>query len=230
MTELAAVLTAFRNATQCEAAVYTQASPEAKPVVEATTEGALSPAGLTLPEEGIVSVDSARGRVVIAAVPGPRRAWFEIGPAEAWIDLQRYMPLMLPVVSQYLQSALEVEHAANELAERYEEINLLYTISEILGRTVSLEEGARTILTEISETVGARRASILVHDPATDSLRVVAALGVDPARTPAIRVDDPCSVSARVFRTQHPLLAEGDQMLCEAEAPYRRGSMLSVPI
>ena len=48
--------------------------------------------------------------------------------------------------TQYLQNALEVEHAANELAERYEEINLLYTISEILGRTVSLEEAAATIL------------------------------------------------------------------------------------
>src|SRR5690242_8066657 len=102
MTELAAVLTAFRNATQCEADVYTQASPEAKPVGEATAEGGPSPAGLTLPGEGVVAGDKGRGRVVIAAVPGPRRGLFEIGPAEAWIDLQRYMPLMLPVVSQYL--------------------------------------------------------------------------------------------------------------------------------
>ena len=78
------------------------------------------------------------------------------------------MEFLLPVVTQYLQSALEVEHAANELAERYEEINLLYTISEILGRTVSLEEAAETILIEMSETVGARRAPILVHDRATE--------------------------------------------------------------
>src|SRR5207244_5670779 len=34
----------------------------------------------------------------------------------------------------------------------------------------------------------------------------------------------------RVFRTQHPILAEPNQMLCEAEAAYRRGAMLSVPI
>lgn len=230
MSELAAVLTAFRDATQCEAAVFTQPSPDGKIVVEAATSGAPAVDEMLFPDDGTLAIDTVRGRVVVAAVPGPRPAWFEIGPAEPWIDLQRYMPFMLPMVAQHLQSALEVEHAANELAERYEEINLLYTISEILGRTVSLEEGARTILTEISETVGARRASILVHDPSTDSLRVVAALGVDPARAPAIHVEDPCSVSARVFRTQHPLLAEGDQMSCEAEAPYRRGSMLSVPI
>ena len=48
----------------------------------------------------------------------------------------------------------------SELAERYEEINLLYTISEILGRTVSLEEASADILREVSETVGARRATV----------------------------------------------------------------------
>ena len=68
----------------------------------------------------------------------------------------------MPVVTQFTQAALEVEHAATELAERYEEINLLYTISEILGRTVALEEATSRILSEISETVGARKAAVLV--------------------------------------------------------------------
>src|SRR5690242_13306496 len=203
MTDLTAVLSAFRAATQCEAAVLTQSPADSRIVIEATT--ADSPVATDQPPsvaDASRPMGSVAGPVLIAAVSGPRAAWLVLGPcATAQADLESYMRFMLPVVAQYLQSALEVEHAANELAERYEEINLLYTISEILGRTVSLEEAARTILTEISETVGARRASILVHDPSTDSLRVVAALGVDPARTPAIRVDDPCSVSARVFRT-----------------------------
>ena len=140
------------------------------------------------------------------------------------------MRFLLPVVTQYMQSALEVEHAANELAERYEEINLLYTISEILGRTVALDEAAKTILAEVSETVGARRATVLVHDRASNTLRAVAARGTDLAGIPHIQVDDPCSVSARVFRTQHPMLAEADEMHCPQEESYRRGEMLSVPI
>jgi sigma-B regulation protein RsbU (phosphoserine phosphatase) len=230
MTDLAAVLSAFHVATQCDAAVWTQ-TPDGRPIAEGATSQAAIPDDLPSPQDGIRSVDSATGRVLVAAVPGPRRAWLALGPCGVpTADLESYMRFMLPVVSQYLQSALEVEHAANELAERYEEINLLYTISEILGRTVSLEEAARTILTEISETVGARRASILVHDPTNDTLGVVAALGADASQTSPISVQDPCSVSARVFRTQHPLLVEGDQMLCPAEAPYRRGAMLSVPI
>jgi sigma-B regulation protein RsbU (phosphoserine phosphatase) len=138
--------------------------------------------------------------------------------------------MLLPFVAQVLRGAQEVEHAALELAERYEEINLLYTIGEILGRTVTLEDAATTILTEISETVGARHASILVHEPPTNSLHVVAAIGANATSAPAIHVDDTECVSARVFRTQHPVIVEAGVMECEAERPYRRGEMLSVPI
>ena len=58
----------------------------------------------------------------------------------------RYLGYLIPTVSQLLQSALEVEHAATELAERYEEINLLYSISEVLGSVVSLPAAADDVL------------------------------------------------------------------------------------
>jgi sigma-B regulation protein RsbU (phosphoserine phosphatase) len=61
-------------------------------------------------------------------------------------------------------------------------------------------------------------------------LHVVAAIGTGSEGAPSIRVDDPESVSARVFRTQHPISVEADEMVCDAERPYRRGEMLSVPI
>ena len=48
---------------------------------------------------------------------------------------------------------------AAELSDRYEEIDLVYTISEILGHTVRLDEAARRILQEVATVVGARRAS-----------------------------------------------------------------------
>ncbi|MDQ3996420.1 MAG: SpoIIE family protein phosphatase, partial [Gemmatimonadota bacterium] len=171
------------------------------------------------------------GPVIVAGVPAPRPAWLAIGPcATPGTRPRDHLNLMLPVVAQYFQSTMEVEHAASELAERYEEINLLYTISEILGRTVSLGEAAGTILREVSDTVGARRASILVHDRLTDSLQVVAAIGVDPKAVPPIPVADACSVSARVFNTLHPTIVEDGESPCDAESGYRRGAMLSVPI
>ena len=231
MNDLTRVLIAFAGATQCEAAVWTQAPGASSPFPDAATDRAPRLSEFPSPNDGHRSFATSDGDVLVAGVPGPRRAWLAIGPCKATgVELQGFLSFLLPVVTQYLQSALEVEHAANELAERYEEINLLYTISEILGRTVALDEATRTILIEVSETVGARRASVLVYDRATNTLRAVAALGTDLAAVPPIDVDDECSVSAHVFRTQRPMLAEPDQMMCPQEASYRRGAMLSVPI
>jgi len=232
MNDLAHVLDAFFNATHCEAGVWMQTSPsDGAPSRVAATKNAPEPSSFPPAADGATIVHSSGGDVLIAGVPGPRRAWLALGPCPAPdAGLLRFMEFLLPVVTQYLQSALEVEHAANELAERYEEINLLYTISEILGRTVSLDEATKTILIEVSETVGARRATVLVHDHESNTLRAVAARGVELTSVPPIELDDPCSVSARVFRTQHPILAEADEMICAQESSYRRGEMLSVPI
>jgi phosphoserine phosphatase RsbU/P len=232
MNDLARVLAAFHDATLCEAGLWVQASgTSSAPKLEAGT--AMPPLPLSFPAiaDGEVTLETERGDLLVAAVPGPRQAWLALGPCQQpGVSVTAFMSFLLPVVTQYLQSALEVEHAANELAERYEEINLLYTISEILGRTVALEEATKVILSEVSETVGARRATVLVHDRPTNTLRAVAALGVDLASVPAINVDDSCSVSARVFKSQHLALVEGHDEECPEEASYRRGAMLSVPI
>jgi sigma-B regulation protein RsbU (phosphoserine phosphatase) len=140
------------------------------------------------------------------------------------------LALLRPLAAHTIESSLIVDNASRELAERYEEINLLYTISEILGRTVSLQETAATILRELSETVGARRGAILVHERATDTLQVVAQLGGDGDPPVPISVSDETSASARAFRDRHGRIVDENDALCAAEAPYRRGAMLSVPI
>ena len=95
---------------------------------------------------------------------------------------------------------------------------------------MSLEEGAATILKEVSETVGAHRGSILVHDHATSSLQVIARIGGEGIPTAPIALDDQCAVSAHVFRTLHSVIVDDAEMLCDAEAGFRRGAMLTVPI
>src|SRR5262245_40958682 len=228
-SDLTRVLEAFQAATRCEAAVWLP-SGTGPPRTEARTRAApllSSLPGSTEPTNHMVDGKQLR----IATVPGPRPAWLAVGPCNsADTSIEPLFDFLLPVVTQYIQSGLEVEHAANELAERYEEINLLYSISEILGRAVTIDETARTILGEISGTVGARRGAILVHDRATDLLTPVAVLGADIAAVQPVPLIDTGTVSARVFHQQHATLAEdgdGDHAL---EAPYRRGMMLSVPI
>jgi len=121
----------------------------------------------------------------------------------------------------------DIANAARELAERYEEINLLYTISEILGRTVSLDRAADTILREVSETVGARRGAILVSDASGESLDPIASVGV-PGELPSVPVSHPLNIAARAFRGRHPVvIAPADEV---EDDGFRVGAVLAVPI
>jgi sigma-B regulation protein RsbU (phosphoserine phosphatase) len=230
VTDLASVLIAFKAASGCEASVWSQGK-DGTLAWEAATNRPPPPARLPTASEGPLPLDTPDGPALIAAMPGPRRTWLVIGPCQnPTIRLDTQLQFLLPVVAQFLQSALEVEHAANELAERYEEINLLYTISEILGRTVSLEEATGRILKEISETVGARKAAVFVYDATAQSLVAVAALGVAPETVPTISLSDENSVSARVFRTSHSAILEPTEVSIGDDKGIRRGALLSVPI
>lgn len=233
MKELVSILERFQDVTGVKAVVWTQARAGAPIVAEFGVWNDPVPRVLELLVAGgpPAEIETEDGVLLAGAVPGPRRSWVTVGPCTG----QRTEPaacleFLLPIVGHFFQSALEVEHAAYELAERYEEINLLYTTSEILGRTVSLEEAASRILTEICETVGARRAAILVHDRVTDTLQVVTALGFEAAEAPPIGTQDPRSVSARVFREQRAVILEDGESPCEAESLYCKGAFLSVPI
>jgi sigma-B regulation protein RsbU (phosphoserine phosphatase) len=229
MSELSRVLDAFTAATQCEAAVWVEGKTPGSLRLEAAS--AHAPKLDIDPGRAPGLVDAGGKSVRIGPISGPRIAWLAVGPCHTTpTNVDSLFAFLQPVVSQYLQAGLEVEHAANELAERYEEINLLYSISEILGRAVTLDETARTILSEISGTVGARRGSIFTHDRVTDMLMPVAVLGADLSAVKPIPLTDNTSVSARVFKTLHPALVEDGEMKSDAEAAFRKGAMLSVPI
>lgn len=232
MRELVPVLAGFHEATGCGVAVWVAQAARVRVACGVPVELEPPRDAAILPPPGAQSSVAHGGHaLLVAGVPAAHAAWVVIGPcADEPRTHERWMRVLVPVVAQHLQATHEAENAAIELAERYEEINLLYGTSEILGRTVSMTEAASKILTEISETVGTRRGAILVHDRVTDTLQVVASLGVAPEDAFPIAVDDGSSVTARVFRTQHATLVEAGDMPCEAEQPFRRGAMLAVPI
>ena len=230
MTDLASVLMAFKAASGCDASVWSQSSLGVFSW-EAATNRPPPPSRVPTASEGPVPLETPDGPALIAAMPGPRRTWLVVGPcSDPAVNIDAQIRFLLPVVTQFVQAGLEVEHAANELAERYEEINLLYTISEILGRTVSLEDATGRILREISETVGARKAAVLVFDARARALVAVAAVGGSSENVPPIPINDEYSVSARVYRTCHPLILDPEQMTWDGESAFRKGAMLSVPI
>ena len=234
MSDLARVLTAFSDAYACGAVLWTQSAPGAPLETAATSGGDVTPpeqfARIEGPEP--TSRETALGTQLVMRIPGRTRAWLGLGPvADDDAGPRKWMHVLVPLLGQMLQSQWEARHAADELAERYEEINLLYSISEILGRTVTLEEAARTILWEVADTVGADYGALLVHDANAGLLKPVTTLrGAGAAEPIPIPIDDPVSVTARVFRTRHALLVNAGVLESEFEASFRSGAMLSVPI
>ena len=160
--------------------------------------------------------------------------WLEVsGPSED--ELPAAAAALLPLVGALLEAERQRAFLSEELTSRYEEIDLLYAISEILGQTVQLEEATQTIAREVSTVVGARRASIMVFDEATGVLRTVAARGFGVEGLTPVRVDDECSIAARVYRERRVVAYDPSQpdlvaTDCGEPRGYRGQAFLSVPI
>jgi sigma-B regulation protein RsbU (phosphoserine phosphatase) len=183
--------------------------------------------------QGARRIDTPDGAAWLEPILGADGVWLEVGDGgrsgEERAALAR-------VVSDWLAAESETARVAAELSERYEEIDLIYTISEILGHTIRLDDAAQNILREVSNVVRARRATLLVFDPDQKVLRVVAALGVDASDFDPIEIDDPVSVAAAVFRDGKAVSfdprapAAGRGRLSGANRPYRGSAYLSVPV
>ncbi|MEX1258632.1 MAG: GAF domain-containing SpoIIE family protein phosphatase [Gemmatimonadota bacterium] len=113
------------------------------------------------------------------------------------------------VLENLYDYAEEVRFFAYEMSERYEEINLLYSISETLGSLLHWSDASHTILTEVCEVMGARRGSLWVHDRRGGQLHLVASVGEGGLAGP-LETDDSSAVTARVFREGRPLILTGD--------------------
>jgi sigma-B regulation protein RsbU (phosphoserine phosphatase) len=127
------------------------------------------------------------------------------------------------------ESAREVQFFSEELSERFEEINLLYSISETLGSTLDFDSGARKILSEVRDVLGAKRGSLWVHRGEDDRLHLAAAVGED-GRIEPIDPDDPDAITSMVFREGRAVIASRRQARNERQAGGGDDSFLSVPI
>ena len=178
-------------------------------------------------------VQTPTGPAWFVPVPEVDGFWLELADGEGEHPEQT-SARVLPLVSALLVGERERAFVAEELASRYEEIDLLYAISEILGQTVRLDIAAQTIVREVSSVVGARRASIMVFDESAKLLRTVAARGFSAEGHEPIPVDDPESVAARVFRERDTAVFDPADPATDPPDANNRGykgqAYLSVPI
>jgi transcriptional regulator with GAF, ATPase, and Fis domain len=143
------------------------------------------------------------------------------------------LDFLAAIVEQTMAHEEEARSAAHELSERYEEINLLYSIAEILASFLSMEEATLRILEEVADVLGARRAALWVADQKRSRLVLSAAVG-DGGITDTIEIDDPISIAARVFRERQPVNLEQGELLprevSREPRPYGAEPYLSVPV
>jgi sigma-B regulation protein RsbU (phosphoserine phosphatase) len=185
--------------------------------------------------------DTPDGSARLEPIPETEGLWLEIanGGLGKPLTPDRRSPGLAEELAHIVGSVMSAERdaaqVAAELSERYEEIDLIYTISEILGHTIRLDEAADRILREVSTVVGARRATLLVHDAEQHVLRIVAARGMSPQEVEPIEVDDACSVAAQVFREMRivsydPTDPTAVNPGCSEGRTYRGRAFLSVPV
>ena len=194
------------------------------PGVSPLLEGAGSrPGGYAAAESWLLPVPDAGG------------VWLQVGPGADDVSTRPARSrIAAAIVADVLRGEREASLVAAELATRYEEIDLLYTIADLLGRTLRVEEAARIIVRELADVVGARRASIMVYDDTIDALRVVAGRGLETYHLDPVPAQDPRSIAARVFREQQMLVHDGSLPVPHVGSGEPRGykgsSFVSLPI
>lgn len=182
------------------------------------------------PREG--EIDTPLGRALLVPLPEADNVWVTFsGAANLAEGIQRILPIALALTSAE-RHAFQI---SEELANRYEEIDLLYAISDTLGRTLRLEEAAQKIVRDVSDVVGASRASIMVYDDESDALRTVAARGFNADQLQPVDAEDDTSIAAQVYRESRVIAYDpndaGEENLARApERGYRGGAFVSVPI
>lgn len=174
------------------------------------------------------------GSVWLAPVPDAEGFWLELSGVAA-SRASELAPQLTGILAAFFASERETAEITDELTSRYEEIDLLYAISEILGQTTRLEEATPTIVRLVADTVGARRASIMVHDEEARVLRTVAARGFSAEGLLPVSVDDRESVAARVFREERIIICDPADPLLQnpgSQDPrsYLGQAFLSIPI
>lgn len=198
MSEVAALLAAFREATGREAALWERRDGTVQP----TLLGASSADFAARTAAGPVAWDVqawARSHDLVAqlANTGDSVGWIIVEPGLG-TDTDRLLGRLIPFVRRL---ANERDGAAQELVERYEEINLLYAISELLGGTTSVENVADTLLRELAVTVGATRAVFLRTGRGHAVLSPIASMGLGDVAYPSVPLENSKHIAVRAFRS-----------------------------
>ncbi|MEP6763971.1 MAG: GAF domain-containing SpoIIE family protein phosphatase [Gemmatimonadaceae bacterium] len=226
MNDFGAVLVAFREATGREAAIWERCEGVFAPELLAATSASFG----ALTEKGVHSHDvelwASLNSLTAINISSTEGVEWLITDADG--DAERFLGRLVPVVKRILR---ERDGATRELAERYEEISLLYTIGELLGSSMSVDAVAGTLLRELAITVGAPRAAFLIFNAESGLLEPIATLGIVGSNYPAVAVGDSGHIGAQAFQIAGAVVDVGrSAQIAEPILAANGGSVLAAAI
>jgi len=142
--------------------------------------------------------------------------------------------LLKTLIMEKLYAEFELSSLSQEILDKYEEINLLYDLSEDLGAVFDLKRIYQITLRKALQALNAERASVLIMDEKKRYLFIGAAVGIDEKQITRIRIPVGEGISGYVIERGEPLLIEDWKQLPKGLTPRGRGyktrSFLSVPM
>jgi serine phosphatase RsbU (regulator of sigma subunit)/anti-sigma regulatory factor (Ser/Thr protein kinase) len=99
------------------------------------------------------------------------------GAVLGWVLSATPVLTLAPLLSALARRNLEQKALAQETLEKYKEINLLYNISERVGKSFDLKKVAKSYVEEAKRSLSATNASIMLHEEKSKQLEIIAALG-----------------------------------------------------
>ena len=146
--------------------------------------------------------------------------------------------LTLSLLNSLLEKSFNDEYEMTALVEeilgKYEEVNLLFDLSESLGAVFDLKRVCDILLEKVAQALDVERVSILIYDENEKKLHLVAALGLEKQ---FYRLEVPVenSISGYVLQRGESLLIEDMNQLppglqALSSKKYKTSSFVSVPM
>lgn len=138
------------------------------------------------------------------------------------------------IINNRFQFEDEMNSFSAELLSRYEELNLLYELSQDLAAVFDLNKIFEVLLEKIEIVLDVARISIMLFDENTEELVVVAAKGFDVTQLENHRTSLKESISGYVLQRGEPLFVENVRKIPNDikinAGNYKSESFISVPM
>lgn len=138
------------------------------------------------------------------------------------------------LVENQITHEYEVDNLSEEVLDRYEEINLLFELSEDLSAVFELNLIYEIILEKVVHALNVKKASLMSYDEANDRLVLEASRGL-PEEVVKIVIPVENTVSGYVLKRGQPLLIGDISELPQSVRPNQNGdyetySFISIPM